>query len=208
MNAIRNMLLLGASTLWLPGTVLAQTQAAPAQTTPSQATTAPATSGSSAAPTSTTATPAASLSPGAKVLDTAGGTAGTIESVQGDNIVLATGRSKVSLSKASFAMGPNGPVIAMTAAQLDAAAAQAAPAAAAATTTAKANVVQGAAVSDTQGGSVGTVTGVDGHIATVTLKTGSKVRLPDTAFAAGAIGGLTVAMTAAQLRAAAGAATK
>ena len=71
---------------------------------------------------------------------------------------------------------------------------------------AKPNVAAGAAVGDTQGGSVGTVASVDGQVATVTLAGGGKVRLPVSAFAAGSDGGLKIAMTAAQLKAAAGAA--
>lgn len=206
MTTIKTTLLLGVCAL-LPAAALAQTTpAANPQATPSQAATAPATSGGAAATTSSTAAPAAStasIAAGAKVLDTSGGTAGTIESAEGDYVVLATTKSKVRLPKSSFAIGPNGPVIAMTATQIDAAAAQAAPPAAA--TPVKASVTQGAAVSDTQGGAVGTVSGVAGQIATVTLTGGSKVRLPVSAFAAGDGGGLKVAMTAAQLSAAAAA---
>jgi preprotein translocase subunit YajC len=137
------------------------------------------------------------------VLDTAGGTVGTIESVDGDFVVLATSKSKVRLPKTSFAMGPNGPVIAMTATQIDAAVAQAAPPPQAAAS--KAEVTQGAAVADMQGGSVGTVATVDAQFATVQLASGGKVRLPITAFGAGTNGGLRIAMTAQQLSAAAGA---
>jgi len=193
MNTIRNALLLG-SVLAAPTAAFAQTS--PATTTgatPPQAATAPA---AAASPTT--------IATGAKVLDTAGGTAGTIESVDGDYVVLATTKSKVRLPKTSFAMGPNGPVIAMTASQIDAAAAQAAPTATAAP--AKANVAAGVAVSDTQGGAVGSVSAVAGQIATVALTSGTKVRLPVSAFAAGPDGGVKVAMTEAQLNAAAGAA--
>ncbi|MDB5737195.1 MAG: hypothetical protein JWO65_863 [Sphingomonas bacterium] len=147
------------------------------------------------------------LAQGTTVYDSAGGTVGTIESVEGDFAVLATGKSKVRLPKSSFGAGTKGPMIGMTAAQVDQAAAQAAPQATAAQAApAKANVVKGAAVADTQGGSVGTIADVDAQFATVTLTTGGKVRLPVTAFGAGSNGGLRIAMTAAQLSAAAGAA--
>lgn len=202
MTNFRNALMLGACIL-TPAMVRAQV--APADpATPSQAATAPATTGGAAASATTAASATPTIAAGAKVLDTAGGTAGTIESSDGDYVVLATGKSKVRLPKTSFAIGPNGPVIAMTAAQIDAAAAQAAPAAASAPT--KANVAAGAAVSDTQGAAVGSVTAVAGQIATVTLTGGTKVRLPVSAFAAGTDGGLKVAMSAAQLGAAAAAA--
>jgi preprotein translocase subunit YajC len=148
------------------------------------------------------------LAQGVTVLDQNGGTVGTVQSIDGDFVVLATTKSKVRLPKSSFALGAKGPVISMTAAQVDQAAAQAAPQATASADTAasKPKVVKGAAVADTQGGAVGTVADVDAKFATVTLTTGGKVRLPVTAFGAGDNGSLRVAMTAAQLSAAAGAA--
>jgi len=205
MKTVRNTLMLGVCALLAPSVAMAQTApASPAAATPaaSAPTSSTPAAGSTAAPAAAPST--ASITAGTKVLDTAGNTAGTIESVDGDYVVLATAKSKVRLPKTSFAMAASGPVIAMTAAQIDAAAAQAAPAAQAAA--AKPNVAAGAAVGDTQGGSVGTVASVDGQVATVTLAGGGKVRLPVSAFAAGSDGGLKIAMTAAQLKAAAGAA--
>jgi preprotein translocase subunit YajC len=201
MKVIKTGLFVGASAM-IPAMALAQ--ATPAAAPPAG----PASSATPAAGPASAATPAAtpsgSLAAGAKVLDTSGGTVGTIDSIDGDYAVLATAKSKVRLPKTSFAMSPSGPVIAMTAAQIDAAAAQAAPAQTAAAT-AKPNVAQGAAVADMQGGSVGTVAAVDGQFATVQLASGTKVRLPVSAFAAGDNGGLKIAMTAQQLGAAAGA---
>ncbi|HEY0270681.1 MAG TPA: hypothetical protein VGC10_06800 [Sphingomonas sp.] len=146
------------------------------------------------------------LAQGATVYDPGGGTVGAVQSIDGDMVVLATARSKVQLPRSSFAMGPQGPVIGMTAAQVDQAAAQAAPQATPAAKPAAADVVKGAAVADIKGGAVGIVDDVDTRFATLTLVTGGKVRLPVTAFGAGANGSLRVAMTAAQLSAAAGAA--
>jgi len=182
MRLIKTGLMVGMAAVMLPAMALAQ-----------------------AAPTAGTAAPAAAtpaLAAGAKVLDTAGGTVGTIDSVDGDFAVVSTSKSHVRLPKSSFAMGPNGPVIAMTADQLDQAVAQATPAPTAA---AKPNIVAGAAVSDMQGGAVGTIADVNAQFATVQLVSGTKVRLPVNAFGAGADGGLRVAMTAQQLGAAAGA---
>jgi preprotein translocase subunit YajC len=203
MKVFKTGLFVGASAM-IPAMALAQ--AAPASAPPAgPASSATPAAGPAGAATPTPAAPSA-LAAGAKVLDTSGGTVGTIDSIDGDYAVLATAKSKVRLPKTSFAMGPNGPVIAMTAAQIDAAAAQAAPAqTAAAATAAKPNVAQGAAVADMQGGSVGTVASVDGQFATVQLASGTKVRLPVSAFAAGDGGGLKIAMTAQQLGAAAGA---
>ena len=179
MKLMKTGLMVGMAAVMLPAVALAQTAPAPG-----------------------TAAPAPALVAGAKVLDTAGGTVGSIESIDGDYAVVATTKSHVRLPKSSFAMGPNGPVIAMTADQLDQAVAQAAPAQTAA---AKPNVVAGAAVSDMQGGAVGTIADVNAQFATVQLVSGTKVRLPITAFGAGSNGGLRVAMTAQQLGAAAGA---
>ena len=181
--------------------------AAPAAN-PSPTATAPAAStATQAAPAAgtTASTTGGTIAQGATVYDTQGGTVGTIESLDGEYAVLATAKSKVRLPKTSFAAGAKGPLIAMTATQLDQAAAQAAPAATAAATTAKPDVTKGSAVADTQGGAVGTVAEVDAQFATVQLTTGGKVRLPVNAFAAGPDGKLRVAMTAAQLSAAAGA---
>jgi len=180
MRFINAGLVLGSIAAMVPAVALAQTAPA-AETTPAPA----------------------ALEAGAKVFDTSGGSVGTIESVSGDFAVVATTKSKVRLPKTSFAMGPNGPIIALTADQLDEAAAQAAPAQAPA---AKPDVVQGAAVNDVQGAPVGTIVDVDTQFATLQLSNNGKVRLPVTAFGANPDGnGLRIAMTAQQLMAAAGA---
>jgi len=63
----------------------------------------------------------ASLAPGAAVTDQNGGAVGTIEAVEGDMVTIATPNAKAKLPKSSLAQGPNGPVIGMTQAQLEAA---------------------------------------------------------------------------------------
>jgi len=63
----------------------------------------------------------ASLAPGAAVSDASGGAVGTIEAIEGDMVTIATPNAKAKLPKASLAQGPNGPVIGMTQAQLEAA---------------------------------------------------------------------------------------
>jgi hypothetical protein len=64
---------------------------------------------------------------GANVNDTTGAKVGTIESVTGDQVVVATASSKAALPTKAFAQGPNGLVIGMTAAQLEAAVKAATP---------------------------------------------------------------------------------
>jgi len=145
-----------------------------------------------------TAGAAANVTVGATVSDTSGNPVGTIEAVNGDLAVLSTGANKVSLPLSSFGAGTKGPVIAMTRAEVDAAAAGAA---AAAKADAAAQVAKGATVTDTTGATVGTVESVEGEFATVATAN-SKVRLPLSAFAKGPSGPV-IAMSAAQLEAAA-----
>lgn len=145
---------------------------------------------------------AVKVSVGATVSDTSGNPVGTIEQVNGDLAVLSTGKNKVSLPLNSFGQGANGPVIAMTRDQVDAAAAGATASAAA--TPSSAVVSKGAVVSDTTGAKVGTIEAVEGDFAVVATAN-SKVRLPVSAFGKGATGPV-IAMSAAQLDAAAKAA--
>ena len=188
------------------------------------------TAGKTAAPSTAQGTP----TKGAIVYDTSGAVVGTIEAIDNQFATLATTQSKVKLPLSSFAAGPKGPLLGMTAAQVDAAAGAAGakpsmavgsngptgtPASgatataggvtstAAAATNASPKLEKGTAVSDTTGAPVGTIDSVDGQFATVATSR-SKVRLPLTAFAANIKGsGAVISMSAAQLEAAASAAT-
>jgi hypothetical protein len=104
------------------------TAAAPAAGATSGATSnSPASTTAAAAGGSTqTAAASGSVAVGATVKDTQGGTVGTIESVDGQYAVLATTKNKVRLPLSSFGMGADGPILAMTQAEVDAAAASAA----------------------------------------------------------------------------------
>jgi len=139
-------LLSGAAVLTAPAIAAPQASTAPATTSPTTATTstapagaaatspdtapattAPATSAAnSPASTSQTASATGGVKAGVTVKDTQGGTVGTIESVDGQYAVLATTKNKVRLPISSFGAGADGPVLAMTQAQVDAAAASAA----------------------------------------------------------------------------------
>lgn len=142
---------------------------------------------------------ATELKVGATVSDTQGNAVGTIEAVEGEFITVSTGTNQVRLPSASFAIYPTGPVIAMTRAELDAAAA--------ASEDISDILVAGATVHHSDGSTVGTVDAVEGEFVTLTTATaGTKVRLPQSAFARGA-NGLIAGMTAAELDAAASAAT-
>jgi len=65
------------------------------------------------------------VTPGAKVTDTSGNSVGTIEEVKDQYALLATANNKVRLPISAFGAGDAGPVIGMTAAEIDAAAAAA-----------------------------------------------------------------------------------
>ena len=139
----------------------------------------------------------ASVTAGATVYDTEGGIVGTVDSVNGNVAVIATGTNKVGIPLASFGPGEKGPRIAMTRDQLN-------QAAAGAKAEQKAAVTQGATVVDSAGVQIGTVSSVDAQYAVVDM-TSAKVKLPLTAFAT-KDSGLMVGMTKAQLEAAANAA--
>ncbi|PTQ08562.1 hypothetical protein CLG96_15315 [Sphingomonas oleivorans] len=139
----------------------------------------------------------ANVTVGASVKDTSGGAVGTIEKVEGNLATLSTGNSKVNLPLTSFGGGPDGLVIAMTKAEVDAAASGAQAKAQADTAAA---IAEGAAVNDKTGAPLGTIEKVEGEFATVATST-AKVRLPKTAFAKGP-SGLMIGLSAAELDAA------
>ncbi|MBB3692390.1 hypothetical protein [Sphingomonas sp. BK580] len=164
-----------ASAATLPGTALAQA-AAPAQ-----------------AP----ATGAATVATGATVYDTSGGVVGTVESTDGTNAVVNTGTVKAAIPLTSLGQGAQGPVLAMTKAQLEAAAGQQQ---AQATADFKSKLVPGATVYGTGGTQLGTIKSVDASGVTLTTADGPVV-LPTSGFGPGPQG-IVLGMTAAQLKAA------
>jgi len=149
-----------------------------------------------AAPAAAAPSAAANVTVGASVSDTTGAPVGTIESVSGGNAVLSTGAAKAALPVSAFAKGPNGLIVGITKADLEAKVAQA---------TTVTEITVGTAVSDPKGGSVGKVDAVSGDMVTVATAS-TKAQLPKSAFAKGP-SGLVIAMTAAELDAAAKAAT-
>jgi hypothetical protein len=142
---------------------------------------------------------APSVQAGATVKDTTGAPVGTIESVNGPNAVLATGRNKVQVPLTSFAQGTDGLVFGLTQAQLDAEADKAAQA------SLQAALKPGAAVNDTTGAPVGTIESIEGSNA-VLATAKNKVTVPVTGFVAGPNNTLVVGSTAAQIDAQAAAA--
>lgn len=119
----------GAVLLSVPGMALAQAGTAPADvaapTTGQPATGATAPVGADGK---------IALAPGVEVFDTQGGKVGTLTKVEGANVVLKTTKSEVMIPASSLARTEKHALIAMTAAQIDAAAAAQSGAAAGAPT--------------------------------------------------------------------------
>lgn len=158
--------------------------AASAQTTPAPAAGATATAG-------------ASVAAGATVYDTAGGVVGTVASTDGTNAVIDTGTVKAAVPVTSLGAGAKGPTLAMTKAQLDAAAGQQQ---AQASANFASKLVPGAAVYGTGGAQLGTIKSVDASGVTLTTSAGD-AKLPTNGFGPGPQG-VTIGMTQAQLTAA------
>lgn len=169
-----------ASAALIPGAAVAQTQAP----TSTPATGAPAATG-------------AAVTTGATVYDTSGGVVGTVESTDGTNAVVNTGTVKAAIPLTSLGKGAQGPVLAMTKAQLEAAAGQQQ---AQATADFKSKLVPGATVYGTGGAQLGTIKSVNASGVTLTTADGDAV-LPTTGFGPGPQG-IVLGMTAEQLKAA------
>ncbi|WP_164155360.1 preprotein translocase subunit YajC [Sandarakinorhabdus rubra] len=134
----------------------------------------------------------AAITVGATVKDTAGGVVGTVASVAAGNVVVDTGSNKVTIPETSFATTPDGPLLAMTKSQLDAAAEQAL---AAQKQQLAAAIQPGATVRGTQGGIIGTIASLDGDFVLVKGEAG-EARIPASGLALKADGlhfGMTVA---------------
>ncbi|RVT93649.1 hypothetical protein [Sphingomonas crocodyli] len=161
---------------------------------------APALAQDAAAPAAATAPAAAkaNVAAGAAVTDAKGGAVGTIASTDGTNAVIDTGVVKVTVPNSAFAQGDKALLIGMTKAELET---QAKAASADQNAQFLASLAPGTAVSDPQGGAVGTIEAVEGE--TVTVATANaKAKLPKTALAKGPNGAI-IGMTAAQLEEAA-----
>lgn len=158
-----------------------------AQTAP--AAPAPAPSGPAAAP--------AAPTPGATIYDSAGAVIGTVDQVTPQAVVVNVDNAKVSLPPASIGSGPQGLRIALTRAQVVAAAQQAQ---AGAQQQLQAQLTPGATVRGSGGIVVGTVKAADAQYVTLTTTKGD-VKLPMSGFGMGANGPV-IGMTAAQLDAA------
>lgn len=170
------------------GVLLMASTAAGAQTAP-------------AAPAGTQARPgaqaAATPTVGATVYDSAGVVVGTVDQVTPQAVVVNVGSNKVALPPASVGSGPQGLRIALTRAEVEAAAQQAQ---ASAQQQLQAQLTPGATVRGAGGAVVGTVKSADAQVVTLTTP-GGDVQLPIAGFTSGPEGPA-ITLTAAQLDAA------
>lgn len=151
----------------------------------------------------TAAAPAAAVTPtvGASVFDSAGVEIGKVESVANGAVVVASPAGKLSLPATSIGQGTKGLAIAMTKADLDAAAAQAKNAQSGQLAS---KLVAGTPVGSVDGtATLGTIKSADAQFVTLTTAKGD-VKLPVAGFAAGPSGNVIMGMTAAQFEAAIG----
>ena len=141
----------------------------------------------------------AGLAAGAVVYGPEGNEVGTIEKLEGGNVVLNTGTHTATLASNAFAAGENGPVMALTKAQLNAAIEQSMTKQDAAL---DAQLVAGTALTSKDGVPMGTVKSVsDAGMVTVTRGDGSPFALDKGMFMVRE-GGLVLLMTEAELEAA------
>jgi hypothetical protein len=146
-------------------------------------------------------TAAPQLRVGAVIYDTAGAEVGTVDSMTANAVIVSTGTSKVAIPPASFGASANGPVLAATRAQLDAAATAAA---AGAKAELAAKLVPGAEVHGTGGTVLGKIKASEGDTVLVETAKG-EVRVPAAGFSSGAAG-LMLGMSATEFDAAVAAA--
>lgn len=149
----------------------------------------PAPAGQAAATTTAgTQTPAAKTpAVGVAVVDTAGGAVGTIEAINGDLATINSGTNKVPFPLTSMTAGPNGVIIAMTKAQLDASFVETQ---AKAKAELKTRLVAGTPVFGADGTTqLGTIKAVEPGFVTIGAK--RDVRIPEASFALGQTGVVT-----------------
>jgi preprotein translocase subunit YajC len=141
---------------------------------------------------------AAKIATGATVYDAQGGEVGKVESVANGSAVVFTGTNRASIPLTSFAIGPKGPVLGMTRAELDAATQNSAA------TQVRSQLVPGAEVRGKNGAVLGKVKAVDGDNVVVATAANAEARVPITGFGVNAQGvflGLTQAEFDAQVSA-------
>jgi preprotein translocase subunit YajC len=138
---------------------------------------------------------AQAIAPGMQVTDASGAAVGRVKAVQGDNLLVNTGKHEALLPKASFSAAGGKLLFGMTQAQLDAEIEKSESAAAA-------SVAAGATVKGLQGAEIGKIDTVSDSAVVIALPAGNKIQVARNAVRGNADGTVTVGLTAEQLAAA------
>ena len=135
----------------------------------------------------------AGINVGMAVTDASGAPVGTVTAINGDSIVVKTGRHEALLPKTSFTVSAGKLLFGMTQAQLNAEIEKTQAEAAKA-------IAAGATVKGSDGAVAGTIEAVDDDTVTIKLASGALVRVPRSGVAA-ANGEVVVGLTATELQA-------
>lgn len=139
--------------------------------------------------------PVTELGVGMPVVDTAGGSVGTIVGLAGDTVTVKTDKHQAQLPRTSLTISDGKALFGLTQAQLNASIDQSLAAATAAA------LKVGAAVTGTGGTSVGTIDALTADNVTVKLASGLKISVPRSGITAGADGTAMIGISAAELEA-------
>jgi preprotein translocase subunit YajC len=136
----------------------------------------------------------AGINVGMAVTDASGAPVGTVTAINGDSIVVKTGRHEALLPKTSFTVSAGKLLFGMTQAQLDAEIDKSVAAAEAA-------IAAGATVKDPAGAAVGTIASIEDDNVTIALNAEKKFQVKRSGLRGNADGTVTIGLTAEQLEA-------
>lgn len=136
----------------------------------------------------------AGISPGMQVTDSSGAPVGTVKELQGSNVLVRTDKHEALLPSASFTVSNGKLLFGMTQTQLDAQIEKSLAASNAA-------IVAGASVTGLGGVQVGSINSVADGKATITLKDGKMIAVPQEGLRGNADGTVTIGYSEAQLEA-------
>lgn len=137
----------------------------------------------------------ASVAVGMAVVDTQGGTVGTITAVAADSVTVKTDKYQAQLPKSSLSVSQGKALFGLTQAALNASIEQAQAA------MPKHELKVGASVKGTGGSNVGTIDTLGADSVTIKLASGVKISIPRSGIAAEQDGGGVIGLTAAELEA-------
>ncbi len=140
----------------------------------------------------------AAITVGMQVTDASGAPVGTVKAIQGDDLLITTGKHEALLPKASFTPADGKLLFGMTQAQLNTEIEKAGAAADAA-------IVAGATVKGSDGATIGTIEAVTADGVTITLPSGKKVQVAKSSVRGNADGSVVIGLSAAQIEAQVGA---